>query len=178
MHAAGASEHATTPPPIRGRHVTMRRLALSLIGIVLVGSLAGCGAFQRGPSYESAKSEAISLREELEATLPEESVSTVDHAEIDVACNGDAVQFDGIVTVSVPADFDRAAWLDEAAAMYADRSGWKVQKKVAADGSSDATSAVSFTSEDGYYMRLGEFPDTSEWGPVVVLSASGPCTLR
>lgn len=155
----------------------MRRAVSILLAICIAGSLAGCGAFHRGPSYESAKEAAVSLRQEFEATLPD-GASTVSEDEVDVACNGGAVEFNGIVTVSVAEDFDRNAWLDEAAAMYADRAAWRVEKKVAADNSSDATTAVSFFSENGYYMRLGEFATTPEWGPVIVLSASGPCVRR
>ncbi|ROR80088.1 hypothetical protein SAMN06295974_1984 [Plantibacter flavus] len=155
----------------------MRRALSTFLAICIVGTLAGCGAFQRGPSYESAKEAALSLREEFEATLPD-GASTVSEDEVDIACNGGAVQFNGIVTVDVAEDFDRNAWLDEAAARYADRAAWKVEKKVAADDSSDATSAVAFFSENGYYVRLDEFADTAEWGPVIVLSASGPCVRR
>lgn len=155
----------------------MRRAVSTLLALCLVGALAGCGAFDRGPSYESAKEQALSLRQEFVATLPD-GASTVSQNDVDLACSGGAVQYDGSITVSVAEDFDRNAWLDEAAARYADRAAWKVEKKVAADDSSDATSAVSFVSENGYYVRLDEFADTSEWGPVIVLSASGPCVRR
>jgi hypothetical protein len=82
------------------------------------------------------------------------------------------------VTVTVTAAFDRAAWLDEAVASYTDRPGWRVQKVVDADGSSDATSGVSFFSDDGYYLRLDKFGDTTDEESVIILSASGPCSVR
>jgi predicted small lipoprotein YifL len=157
--------------------VAMRRAVSIFLAICIVGALAGCGAFQRGPSYESAKEAALALRQEFEATLPD-GASTVSEKEVDLACSGGAAQYDGSITVSVAEGFDRNAWLDEAAAMYADRPAWKVEKAVAADDSSDATSGVSFISDDGYYVRLDEFADTSEWGPVLVLGTSGPCVQR
>ncbi|MDD9151576.1 hypothetical protein [Plantibacter flavus] len=156
----------------------MRRTMLGLIGIVLACALAGCGSLQIRPDYDTTKSEALSLRAEFEATLPADSASTGVEDDVDIQCTGGAAQFNGILTVSVAADFDRAAWLDDAAAMYAGRAGWKMEKKVAADGSSDATRAVAFTSDDGFYLRLGEFADAPEVGPVIVLSASGPCSVR
>ena len=155
----------------------MRRAVSTLLALCLVGALAGCGVFDRGPSYESAKEQALSLRQEFEANLPD-GASTVSQNDVELACSGGAVQYDGSITVSVAEDFDRNAWLDEAAAMYADRAAWKVEKVVAADDSSGLTSGVSFISDDGYYVRLDEFADTSEWGPVIVLSASGPCVRR
>lgn len=155
----------------------MRRAVSTLLALCLVGALAGCGVFDRGPSYESAKEQALSLRQEFEATLPD-GASTVSQNDVELACSGGAVQYDGSITVSVAEDFDRNAWLDEAAAMYADRAAWKVEKVVAADDSSGLTSGVSFISDDGYYVRLDEFADTSEWGPVLVLGASGPCVRR
>lgn len=155
----------------------MRCAVSTLLALCLVGALAGCGVFDRGPSYESAKEQALSLRQEFEAMLPD-GASTVSQNDVELACSGGAVQYDGSITVSVAEDFDRNAWLDEAAAMYADRAAWKVEKVVAADDSSDLTSGVSFISDDGYYVRLDEFADTSEWGPVLVLGASGPCVRR
>lgn len=79
------------------------------------------------------------MRDELATTLPAEDVLTTDAVENSIGRDGsDTAQFDGTVTVTVDAPFDRAAWLDEAAASYTDRPGWRVKKKVDVDGSSDA----------------------------------------
>ncbi|KQQ52904.1 hypothetical protein [Plantibacter sp. Leaf314] len=149
----------------------------SVIAVVL--ALAGCSPVHGAPSFASTKAEALALRDELAATLPAEDVLTTEPVENSIECDGsDTAQFDGTVTLTVDASFDRAAWLDEAAASYADRPGWRVQKKVDADGSSDATSGVSFFSDDAYYLRLDEFGDTADEEPAIVLSASGPCSVQ
>jgi len=157
----------------------LRRAAAGVIGAAVVLGLAGCGIFHSAPSLESTKAAALELRSEMADTLPASYLSTATEDYTLIHCNReDIVQFDGVLSVSVPEDFDRTAWLDDAAAMYADRDGWRVEKKVAADGSSDATSAVAFFSDTGYYMRLGEFATTPEGGPVIILSASGPCSAQ
>ena len=157
----------------------LRRAAAGVIGAAVVLGLAGCGIFHSAPSLESTKAAALELRSEMADTLPASYLSTATEDYTLIHCNReDIVQFDGVLSVSVPEDFDRTAWLDDAAAMYADRDGWRVEKKVTADGSSDATSAVAFFSDTGYYMRLGEFATTPEGGPVIILSASGPCSAQ
>lgn len=157
----------------------LRRAAAGVIGVAVVLSLAGCGILQSAPSLESTKAAALELRSEMAETLPASYLSTATEDYTLIHCNREGVvQFDGVLRVSVPEDFDRTAWLDDAAAMYADRDGWRVEKMVAADNSSDATSAVAFFSDDGYYMRLDEFATTSEGGPVMILSASGPCSAQ
>lgn len=165
--------------PLDERAGILRRPAAGVIGAAVVLGLAGCGIFQSAPSLESTKAAALELRSEMADTLPASYLSTATEDYTLIHCNReDIVQFDGVLSVSVPEDFDRTAWLDDAAAMYADRDGWRVEKKVAADGSSDATSAVAFFSDTGYYMRLGEFATTPEGGPVIILSASGPCSAQ
>jgi len=157
----------------------LRRALAGVVGVAVVLSLTGCGILQGTPSFESTKAEALELRSEFEQTLPAGYLSTATEDDTLIHCNSeDVVQFAGTLSVSVEGDFDRTAWLDDAAAMYADRDGWRVEKKVAADGSSDATAAVAFFSDNGYYMRLGEFATTPEGGPVVILSASGPCSAQ
>lgn len=157
----------------------LRRALAGVVGVAVVLSLTGCGILQGTPSFESTKAEALELRSEFEQTLPAGYLSTATEDDTLIHCNSeDVVQFAGTLSVSVEGVFDRTAWLDDAAAMYADRDGWRVEKKVAADGSSDATSAVAFFSDTGYYMRLGEFATTPEGGPVVILSASGPCSAQ
>jgi hypothetical protein len=133
--------------------------------------------FQQLPSYESTKSQALDLRAELEATLPA-GAPTVRDVENPIRCSDEAAQYGGTLTVGVAADFDSAAWLDEAAALFEDRSGWRVEKKVAADGSSNATSGVAYFSDDGYYLRLDAATDGLGGDPVLVLSASGPCATK
>ncbi|WP_143459110.1 hypothetical protein [Leifsonia sp. ALI-44-B] len=144
---------------------------------MLVLTAAGCGVVPQGPSFESTKADALELRSEFEEMLPAADVAAGTVKDHILPCDGsDTAQFDGVLIVSVAEDFDRTAWLDEAAAMYEDRPGWRVEKKVAADGSSDATSGVAFASEGGYYLRVDGVADTSEGGPVMVLSVSGPCS--
>lgn len=160
-----------------GRDVAVRQALLSFSGVILVAALAGCSAVSQAPSFESTKAEALAFRQELAQTLPSDGLSTATEKDNLITCDGgDTAQYDGTMTVTVPDDFDRAAWLDEAAATFAERSGWRVEKRVDADGSSDATSGVAFFSEGGYYMRLDEFDDGQGGGPVIILSASGPCS--
>lgn len=147
--------------------------------LAVVVTVTGCGVVQNSQAtdltFDEAKAQALLLVSEVGETLPAQAIVGSSDDEVRIACGDDAAQYDGIRTVSVSSEFDRAAWLDDTAATFEKKQGWTVQKKVAADGSSDATSAVSLVSADGYYMRLGEFAETSEGGPVVVLSASSPC---
>jgi len=161
------------------RPAAPRKALLGLGVIAAVFTLTGCSPLHEAPSFASTKAKALALRDELAATLPAEDVLTTDAVENSIECDGsDTAQFDGTVTVTVAATLDRAAWLDEAASSYTDRPGWRVQKVVDSDGSSDATSGVSFFSDHGYYLRLDEFGDTSDQEPAIVLSASGPCSVR
>ena len=158
--------------------MTIRRV-LSAAAIAAALTLTGCGVVNNSEStklgFDDAQAQALSLRDEIEKTLPDGVALGSSDNDIRIPCGDDAAQFDGNRTVTVSDGFDRAAWLDSVAGRFETRDGWTVQKKVAADGSSDATSGVSMTSADGYYVRLGEFSETSTGGPVVVLSASGPC---
>lgn len=145
----------------------------------VVVTMTGCGVVNdpgsTGLSYDGSRAAALSLRDEVQETLSSAAVLSSSDDEVRIACGDDAAQFGGTRTIVVAADFDRAEWLDQAAASFEQRQGWKIQKKVAADGSSEATTAVSMVSADGYYLRLGEFSTAPQGGPVVVLSASGPC---
>ena len=115
------------------------------------------------------------LLDRAEAMLPADSVTSTSEDEVVVACGADAAELDQIVTVGTLPEFDRAAWLDEVAAEYGTDSEWKIEKKVAADGSSDDTSALALFRKDGYYMRFGSFDDIGGGVPGVVLSVSGLC---
>jgi hypothetical protein len=150
-----------------------------LATIAVAVTMTGCGVVNdQGSaelSYDGSRAEALSLRDAVEQTLSSDAALSSSDDEVRIACGDDAAQFGGTRTIVVAADFDRAGWLDQTAESFEQREGWKVQKKVAADTSSDATTAVSIVSADGYYLRLGEFSTAPQGGPVVVLSASGPC---
>lgn len=154
-------------------------IAATLATVAVALTMTGCGVVNdpgsTDLSYDGSRVEALSLRDEVQKTLSSEAVLSSSDDEVRIACGNDAAQFGGTRTIVVAADFDRTEWLDQAAASFEQRDGWKIQKKVAADGSSDATTAVSMVSADGYYLRLGEFSTAPQGGPVVVLSASGPC---
>jgi hypothetical protein len=147
--------------------------------LAVVVTVTGCGVVDNSKAidqtFDEAKAQALSLVNEVGETLPAKAIVGSSDDEVRIACGDDAAQYDGIRTVSVSPEFDRTAWLDATADAFEKKEGWTVQKKVAADGSSEATSAVSLVSADGYYMRLGEFAETPEGGPVIVLSASSPC---
>ena len=153
------------------------RMMLATFAVAM--TVTGCGVVNNARStdvtFDEAKAAALALVSQMEKMLPSEAIITSSDNEVRVACGDDAAQFDGIRTVSVTAEFDRSAWLDDAAAEFEKKPGWTVQKNVAADDSSDATSAISVVSADGYYLRVDEFADTAEGGPVMVLSASSPC---
>jgi hypothetical protein len=157
----------------------MRTLTvLSAAALAVALTLTGCAVQNTEPAkltFDDAKSQALSLRAEIEKTLPSGVALDSSDNDIRVPCGDDGAQFDGNRTVTVSSEFDRAAWLDSVAGRFETRDGWTVQKKVAADGSSEATSGVAMNSADGFYVRLGEFGETASGGPVVVLSASGPC---
>ena len=150
-----------------------------LATLLVVATMTGCGVVNNSQAtnltYDEAKAQALTLVGEVGDMLPASAIVSSSDDEVRVACGDDAAQYDGIRTVSVTSEFDQAAWLDDTAATFEQKQGWKVEKKVAADGSSDATRAVAMVSPGGYYMRLGAFADTPEGGPVMVLSASSPC---
>ncbi|KQM60951.1 hypothetical protein ASE64_04815 [Agreia sp. Leaf210] len=153
------------------------RMMLATLAVAM--TVTGCGVVNNAQptelTFAEAKAGALSLVDEMEQMLPSEAIIASSDNGVRVACGNDAAQFDGIRTVSVGAEFDRAVWLDDAAAEFEKRRGWTVQKNVRADDSSNATSALAVISADGYYLRLDEFATTSAGGPVMVLSASSPC---
>ena len=155
-----------------------RASALVAAAVATLVALAGCsllGGSVGGPTWDETKAEAIVLLDRAEAMLPADSVTSTSEDEVVVACGADAAELDQIVTVGTLPEFDRAAWLDEVAAEYGTDSEWKIEKKVAADGSSDDTSALALFRKDGYYMRFGSFDDIGGGVPGVVLSVSGLC---
>lgn len=158
--------------------MTARRLIFAA-ALAAALTLTGCGVVNNSEStkltFDGARSQALALRDEIEKTLPDGAALDSSDNDIRVPCGAEAAQFDGNRTVTVSDGFDRTAWLDGVAAEFEARDEWTVQKNVAADGSSQATSSVAMTSADGFSVRLGEFGETAAGGPVVVLSASGPC---
>jgi len=54
------------------------------------------------------------------------------------------------------------------------RTGWRVEDKVEAGGSSDAISGVSVFSDDGYCIRAGECAARDVKPARIVISASTP----
>lgn len=127
-------------------------------------------------SFDETKAQALELRDGIEKTLPSDAVKEVSDKDNLIPCDADTGQYDGTRTIGVADAFDRPAWIDSVASTFDAKDGWKVVRKVAADGSSDAISGLALASEDGYYVRIDEFGDGGQGTPVIILSASGPCS--
>jgi hypothetical protein len=129
------------------------------------------------PTFDDAKARALALRHDIEKTLPSESVTVSSDADNLIPCDGpgDTGQYDGTRTIAVTDGFDRSAWIDSVAETFSAKGDWKVVKKVAADGSSDATSGLAVRSEEGYYVRIDGVSDAGQGAPAIIISASSPC---
>lgn len=152
-----------------------RSLALGGL-LVATAALSGCAAAvpSSPPAFDDAKSVALDIRAEVEATLPAGVAGSTTDVDNKIGCDADTAQYDGTRKIEVASDFDSAQWLDSVADEYGDQSRWKSEKNVAADGSSDTTLGLSLSSTDGFYVRIDAIAG-SDGSPVVILSASSPC---
>jgi hypothetical protein len=148
---------------------------------VIVGLLAGCSLLVADPddelSFDAAKAVAVEIRDTIAQTLPESDVLDSSDDDTTISCGGDAAQSGVTRTFTVTEGLDRVAWLESVSADFRAKTGWRVEDKVAADGSSDAITAVSAASEDGYYIRVGQFAARDGEPAHIVVSASSPCTF-
>ena len=161
-----------------GHRRATRASALVAAAVATLVALAGCsllGGSVGGPTWDETKAEAIVLLDRAEAMLPADSVTSTSEDETVIACGAATAELGRVLTIGTLFDFDRTAWLDEVAAEYATDADWRIEKKVAADGSSDATTAVALFRNDGYYLRFGSFDDIGGGVPGIVLSVAGPC---
>jgi hypothetical protein len=142
--------------------------------------LAGCSLLYPGASgaltFDETKSVAAELRDSVQDSLPESDVIESSDNDTVISCGEDAAQSDLNRTFAVDDELDRVAWLESVSKDFRARDGWRVEDKVAADGSSNALTAVSAFSDDGYYIRVGEFAARDGKPATIVVSASAPCS--
>jgi len=168
------------PRTARTAFSTARLRRLTVVGaLIVVAALSGCAGSTPGstPAIADAKADALAIRDAIEATMPEGASIGTSDVDNQIGCDADTAQYDGTRTITVAPGFDSAQWLDAVAAEYGGKSRWRAEKKVAADGSSDATSGLALFSTDGFYVRIDAIADAPSLGPVVMLSASSPCAL-